>query len=273
MAFIPPSRHPLVLAPVVVHAANDFVRGAPAPFSALTSKFAQAFFPPPRVLDVQCIPAADPFLLVFNHYETARVAAWWAPLLAANVIAAQRVETSREIHFVMAREWWYPGGFGRYVKQPLMQWLLARFARVYDFVTVPPILDAISTRGEGAGGVRRALALTRGDTAALVGIAPEGHSGPNGQLCEPPAGAGIFLLWLAREKIPLLPLGIYEDSATLTLRFGAPFYLQDSRALDRTERDRAATVRVMGALAALLPEALRGMYATPPDDERLEIAV
>jgi len=261
MTFIPPARHRLALAPLFGRAANDFVRGTRAPFSVLAAEFAQAFFPPPRVLGAQHIPPAEPFLLVFNHYETARVAAWWAPLLAAHVIGAQRVESAREIHFVMTREWWYPGGFGRYVKQPLIQWILARLARVYDFVTVPPILDAVSTRGEGVISVRRAVALTRGESPALLAIAPEGRSGVNGTLCEPPRGAGIFLLWLTREQIPLLPLGIYQDGGTLTLHFGAPFILHDARARDRLERDRASVTCVMQTIATLLPDALRGRYA------------
>lgn len=261
MAFIPPTRHPLALLRIFSHVANDFMRGTRAPFSARAAEFAQAFFPPPRVLGTQHIPAAAPFLLVFNHFETARVAAWWAPLLAAHVIAAQRVASSRELHFVMTREWWYPGGWGRYVKQPLVQWIIARLARIYDFVTVPPILDAVSTRGEGAVSVRRAVAMTRGEAPALLAIAPEGRSGRNGALCEPPRGAGIFLLWLTHEQIPLLPLGIYQENATLTLQFGAPFMLHDSRARDRLERDRAAVICVMQAIAVLLPEALHGMYA------------
>lgn len=260
MAFIPPTRHALALFPLFGHVAGDFVRGTRAPFSARAAEFAQAFFPPPRVLGAEHIPPAEPFLLVFNHYETARAAAWWAPLLATHVIAAHRVPSSREIHFVMTREWWYPGGLGRYVKQPLMQWIIARLARVYDFVTVPPILDAVSTRGEGALSVRRAVAMTRGESPALLAIAPEGRSGLNGALCEPPRGAGIFLLWLTHEQIPLLPLGIYQEDATLGLQFGAPFLLPDSRARDRLERDRAAVTAVMRAIAKLLPGALRGKY-------------
>jgi 1-acyl-sn-glycerol-3-phosphate acyltransferase len=213
------------------------------------------------VVDAECIPPAEPFLLVFNHYETRHTAAWWTPILATNVIAARRVQAPREIHFVMAREWWYTDRFGRTLKQPLMQWILARFARVYGFITVPPILDQVNTRGQGALSIRRALALTRGDTPALVGMAPEGRGGPSGALCKPPPGAGIFLLWLSREKIPLLPLGIYETENGLTLHFGEPFLLRASRAPDRTERDSIAATQIMQTIAALVPEAIRGIYS------------
>lgn len=263
MAFVPPTRQPFALAPLIGNFLYDFARGVPTPFSTIAARFAHAFYPPPYILGVDNIPPDSPFLLVFNHYESPRAAAWWSPLLAAPTIAARRTQPPRDVHFVMAREWWYEGGFGRALKQPLTHWAFMRGARIYGLVTMPPIVEALDTRGQGALGVRRALELTRSETPALVGIAPEGRTGPNGQLCEPPAGAGIFLLLLSHGKIPLLPLGIYEhgERQQLTLRFGGLFDLTDSRARDRAERDHAASTRVMQALAALLPETLRGSYS------------
>jgi hypothetical protein len=239
--------------------------------------------PEPQVSGDELVPADKPFVIIFNHYESEHVAAWWGPFLMTGVIAERRVpkppsdmrragvENSAlpnatraepaQVHWLIAREWWYPGGFGRLVKQPLTRLLFARLARVYGFVRVPPVLDGNLTRGEGVVGIRQALALTRGDDSDVVGLAPEGHTGLGGSLKEPPSGAGLFLLHLTHERLPLLPIGWYEDgSGVLTIRVGAPFPLLVPKMDDRRARDRAAATQAMSAIARLLPERLRGAY-------------
>ena len=217
--------------------------------------------PPPRIIDAELIPSEQPFLAIFNHYESARAAAWWGPLLISGAIAARRTREPREVRWIMAREWWYPRGLGRWVKQPFTRVAFARLAQVYGLVLVPPILEGFTTRGEGMSGVRHALALTRGKTPALVGLAPEGRTGPGASLCEPPPGAGLFLLLLTHDTLPCVPVGIYEEGATLILRFGAPFQLTVPRTPDRDLRDRAAATQAMLAIGRLLPERLLGAYA------------
>ena len=77
----------------------------------------------------------------------------------------------------------------------------------------------------------------------------------------PPPGAGLFLLLLTHDKIPILPAGIFEDdNHALTVRFGAPFPLCVPRALPRDERDAAAARQVMVAIGKLLPERMWGAY-------------
>jgi 1-acyl-sn-glycerol-3-phosphate acyltransferase len=177
------------------------------------------------------------------------------------VIEEHRTREPRQVRWVMAREWWYPPGFGRAVKQPLTRWLFARLAQAYDFVLAPPVLSGDLTRGDGVAGVRHALALTRGDEPALVGLAPEGNTGPGGALQEPPSGVGLFLLLLTHEKIPLLPIGWYEDErGVLTINFGAPLQLHVPRLKDRQARDRAAATQAMTAIGRLLPGRLWGVY-------------
>lgn len=110
--------------------------------------------------------------------------------------------------------------------------------------------------------VRHALALTRGRNPQLVGLAPEGRTGDNFALCEPPLGAGLFLFMLTHDTLPLLPSGIYEDDTdgVLTVRFGAPFQLCVPRSAPRDERDAQAARQVMVQIGRLLPERMWGAY-------------
>jgi 1-acyl-sn-glycerol-3-phosphate acyltransferase len=161
----------------------------------------------------------------------------------------------------MTREWWYPGGIGRTLKQPLTRWFFGQLARTYGFVRLPPVVGKDEFRGQGALGIRHALALTRGNAPQLIGIAPEGRTGEKLSLCEPPAGAGLFLLMLTHDVIPCLPVGIYEDAGgALTADFGAPFQLNAPRAGSRDEHDREAARHVMVEIGKLLPERMWGVY-------------
>lgn len=212
--------------------------------------------PAPRVLNIENIPASAPFLLILNHYDRPGLGAWWGGAVIATTIAAR---CAREIRLVMAREWWYPDGFGRRVKQPLTRWAFGKIARAYGILMLPPVLEAY--RGQGGVDVRRVIAATRGDPPALVALAPEGRTGPNLALCQPPAGAGLFLLMLTHDALACLPAGIFEDAAnTLTVNFGAPFKLAAPKNLSKEERDGAAARQAMIEIGKLLPQKMWGVY-------------
>ena len=217
--------------------------------------------PVPRVLAPENIPAAAPFVLTINHYDRPGLGAWWSAAILATTIAARRTHEPREIHLAMAREWWYPRGFRKFVKQPLTRWFFGQIGKAYGTILPPPVLESGEFRGAGTFAIRRALALTRSENPELVGIAPEGHTGVGFALRQPPPGAGKFLLLLTHEKIPILPAGISEnDNHALTVKFGAPFPLCVPRDLPRDERDAVAARQVMLAIGRLLPERMWGEY-------------
>lgn len=263
MPVFPPTRQPLFdLTPLLIPTLAEVARGAPAPLSYFGARFARAMYPPPRIQGTANIPPETPFVLIFNHYESARVPAWWAPLLAGYLINTKRTREPNEVRFVMTEEWWYAGGWDKAIKEPFTRWLFGRAARVYGLVLVPPILDGFATRGDGMSGVRAALELTRGAHPQILGIAPEGRTGPGGALCEPPSGTGLFLLLLTHDSIPCLPLAVCENGGEFTMNFGKPFLFHIPRLRDRNQRDRAAATEAMQELAALLPASLRGPYST-----------
>jgi len=236
--------------------------GIPSSASRDAALLLQGAQPAPRTLNPENIPPDSPFVLALNHYDRPGLAAWWGAAVIICAIAAHRTREPREIHLAMAREWWYPGGLGRAVKQPLTHWFFGQIAKTYGMFRLPPVIGNSEFRGEGTIAVRRALALTRSDPPQLVGLAPEGRTGDRLSLCQPPAGAGLFMLMLTHEAIRILPVGIFEDDAdgVLTLRFGKPFQLCVPRQMPREERDACAARRVMIEIGRLLPERMWGAY-------------
>jgi hypothetical protein len=221
----------------------------------------QGAHPSPRILTPENIPPDSPFALTINHYDRPGLGAWWGIAVLVTTIAARRTREPRQAHFAMAREWWYPRGFGKWIKQPLTRWCFGQIGKAYGAIRLPPVLDSGEFRGEGTFAIRGAVALARGENPELVGIAPEGQTGAGLGLRKPPPGAGLFLLLLTHDHIPILPAGLFEDDAnTLTIRFGAPFDLRVPRALSRDERDTDAARQVMVAIGRLLPERMWGAY-------------
>jgi len=218
--------------------------------------------PPPRVLNAHNIPTDSSFIVVYNHYDRPGLGAWWGIAPIATTIAAQRTREPREVHFMMAREWHYARGFDRWVKQPFTRWLFGRFAKTYGCIGLPPaLLDTDEYRGQGTSAIRRAIELTRRHPPELIGLSPEGNTGENLGLCQPPRGAGLMLWLLARDTIPLLPVGIFEDDdQILTVNFGVPFTLQVSPQLSKLARDVESARQVMIRIGMLLPERMWGVY-------------
>ncbi len=255
-----PRRYPYPILQLIPPALR-ILCGIPSSLSRDVAPLVKGIRPVPRVLGTENIPSDTPFVLVLNHYDHPGLGAWWGPAVAVCAIAVQRTREPRDVRLLMAREWWYPPGIGRMVKQPLTHWFFGQLAKTYGAVLVPPIIGNHEMRGQGTAGVRHALALTRGDHPQSVGVAPEGRTGENQALGLPPPGAGLFLLMLTHETIPCLPLGIYEDeNLALTVKFGVPFLLCIPRQLERAERDRQAARAVMVEIGRLLPERMWGAY-------------
>lgn len=256
-----PRRYPYPI-PSLVLPALRVLLGVPSSPSDAAALLLDRVRPVPRVLHAENIPPDSPFILVLNHYDHPALGAWWGASLILQAVRRQRTKAPRELRLVMTREWWYPGGIGRALKQPLTRWFFGQMARTYGFVRLPPVIGKTEFRGQGAIEVRHALALTRGSAPQLIGIAPEGRTGENLSLCEPPPGAGLFLLMLTHGTLPCLPVGIYEDDASaLTASFGAPFQLNSPCTRSRDERDRGAARQVMVEIGKLLPERMWGVYS------------
>ncbi len=228
--------------------------------------------PAPRVLNAHNIPVDSSFLVVINHYDRPGLGAWWGVAPILTTIAARRTREPREVHFMMAREWHFSGIIHR-IKQPLTRWLFGQFAKTYDCIGLPPALDLDEYRGQGASAIHHALTLTRQNPPELIGVSPEGNTGKNLGLCQPPRGAGLLLMLLTHDTIPILPVGIFEDDEQIiNVNFGKPFHIAVPHRLSKTQRDREAARQVMVQIGKLLPERMWGVYRHEIQTARLEYA-
>ena len=117
-------------------------------------------------------------------------------------------------------------------------------------------------------GLRRARDVLH-QGGALV-VYPEGTRVESGQLERGEPGAGF----IARSSgVPVLPVGLvgtnrcvpkgarWPRRAPVEIRFGAPIWIKNRRPDGRRVENQEATDAIMLAIAALLPEEVRGVYA------------
>jgi hypothetical protein len=206
-----------------------------------------------RVSGQENIPQAGPCLLTFNHYFRPGFNAWWMALSIASVVP-------QEIHFVMTGELTYPGKWYAPLGRSGSRWLLKRFSNIYGFTTMPPMPPRSTDVEARSRSVRAVLAYARSHPQAFLGLAPEGGDQPGGVLNWPPAGAGRSVLILAEQGFPIQPVGCFEEAGTFCLHFGVPFWLDAAPGLCSDEKDRRVSRMVMSAIAAQLPDRLRGDF-------------
>jgi 1-acyl-sn-glycerol-3-phosphate acyltransferase len=210
--------------------------------------------PSMEVMGSEHIPARGPCLVTCNHYGRPGFATWWLALAIAAAVAACRApDAEPEIHWVMTTAWTFPESvWRRRVLTPLTRWAFDRVARVYGFVTMPPMPPDPREVEARALAVLRTVRLARraAREGGMIGLAPEGQDFVEG-LGQPPEGAGEFTALLVRAGLPVLPVGVAEADGSLRVSFGPPFVPEIPA--DRAERDRVVAQQVMAAIAQQLP--------------------
>lgn len=211
--------------------------------------------PPIQILGSEHIPACDPCLVTCNHYSRPGFDAWWISLAVSAAVAARRAaDADAEIHWVMTAAWTFPEGtWQRRVLTPLTRWAFDRVARVYGFVTMPPMPPDPQEVEARAMAVLRTVRLARrlAREGGMIGLAPEGRDFAQG-LGQSPEGAGEFIALLVRAGLPVLPSGVMETEGRLRVSFGELFVPEIPSA--RAERDRVVAQQVMTAIAQQLPD-------------------
>ena len=209
--------------------------------------------PEPDVQGAEHIPLRGPCLVACNHYSRPGFGAWWLALAIAAAVAARRApDADPEIRWVMTAAWTFPDSPWRQrFLTPVTRWAFDRAARVYGFVTMPPMPphpDEVEAR---AAAVLRTVRLARraAREGGMLGLAPEGQDTP-GRLGDPPEGAGDFVALLVQAGLPVLPVGVTEHGGRLRVSFGPLFVPQVPQS--RAERDSAVARQVMSAIARQL---------------------
>ncbi|MBA2314309.1 MAG: (d)CMP kinase [Chloroflexi bacterium] len=192
--------------------------------------------------DVDAIPRAGPVILAANHASNADpvvIGAWLTPRLG------------RRIHWLGKKELF---------DWPVIGWM-ARNGGVHPVDRSRADLEAFR------------LAQRILEEGHLLMVFPEGTRSPDGAL--QPARDGLAMLAL-RTGAPIVPIAVVDSDrrwprgrllprpgGRITLRIGEPFRLADDPATSGRGRAAkgAATDRLMGRIAALLPPRQRGAYA------------
>jgi 1-acyl-sn-glycerol-3-phosphate acyltransferase len=210
--------------------------------------------PPMEVVGGEHVPAEGPCLVACNHYSPPWFPSWWLTMSISAAVASRRVPgAEREIHWVIAGAWTYPDSPWRQrLVTPATWWTFRRVARVYGFVTMPPMPPDPSQVEARATAVRQTLRLARALAPAggILGLSPEGQAVPDAHVMEPPPGVGEFLALLVRAGLPVLPVGVYDKAGPLRLCFG-PAFVPEIPA-DRHDRDRIVARQVMDAIGQQL---------------------
>jgi 1-acyl-sn-glycerol-3-phosphate acyltransferase len=153
--------------------------------------------------------------------------------------------------------------------------LVAEKYRKYAFVRwLVKKLDALWLERFSAdfGALRNTLGRLK--AGGVLVIAPEGTRSPSGALIPGKPGAGYLA---AKSGLPLLPVGVNGTEDVLvkaqlkrfkrlriTVRIGHPFQAPPLHGRNREASLQHITDEIMCRIAALLPEAYRGVYADHP---------
>jgi hypothetical protein len=213
----------------------------------------QGLIPPLRVFGESNIPGSGPCALAMNHYHRPGFGAWWIALAIAAVVP-------QELHWVMTAEWTFPGRWYGFLGRPALRWVLKRATRMYGFTSMPPMPPRPADVVARSRSVRTVLDHIHHHPGSMLAVSPEGADAPGGVLVWPPTGAGRFLLLLAKEGLPIVPVGCWEEKGSLCLRFGEAYRLVDPGG-EAGERDHTAACSVMRAIARQLPLHLRGEFS------------
>jgi len=193
------------------------------------------------VTGLEHVPTSGPLIVAANHSSNADggfLLAWLTPVIGRPILWMGKAE---------ALDW------------PVAGWFLRNIA-------------VFGVRREAADTEAFKLAKSVLDSGRVLGGFPEGTRSPTGALQT--AKEGVTLLAL-RTGAPILPVGIADSDrfwpkgpflwgfgGRVTVRVGEPFTLARGRGPDgRRESLDAVTTRLMGRIAALLPDRQRGVYA------------
>ena len=204
--------------------------------------------PRPRVVGIEHVPREGACIVVMNHYERPGLRVWWCAALVGAALASHR-GGDPPVHWLITDRF---EGFrfaGLPMPDRLMAWLLGKIGGAYGLLLVARPDDEVRSRSSL---LREAREIVR--AGSVLGITPEAASGSGPELAAAWPGSGAALSWLSSGATPLVPVAVRDDEdGALLATFGAPF------TLERMSDEEGARA-VMGAVAALLPQELRGVY-------------
>jgi hypothetical protein len=193
-------------------------------------------------------------IVIVNHYTRPGLGAWWLALALSASFPA-------EIHWIITSAWVYPDRLRSWSVTPLSKWALRLIAQTYRFTSMPPMPPRAHETQARSQAIRGLLRFVNENPHAAIGLAPEGADSGDSALARPPSGVGRLLHLLMQRGLRVIPVGVYEQAARLTVSYGNKLPVPQSVPTERRARDRILTDWTMRAIAERLPEELRGPYA------------
>jgi hypothetical protein len=197
--------------------------------------------PVPLVSGQENLPSSPRFVLVANHYQ--RKGLWILHPAAAvtQAIRAHYGPGDPPVRWIVTANW------PRVQLGPISisspgDWLLPRVA---DALACYPVSFAGTNQAFTAATLRRII-REQPRSARPLGLFPEGVNGRAGELNPALPGVDRLLCLLAKAGLPVQPVGIYEQSDRLALRFGVT--LTPRSLLQAPD----ASILAMSAIAATL---------------------
>jgi hypothetical protein len=230
----------------------SFLTGQKRRFREDAICLSQAILPSPCVLGQIPGPPPGGMLVLVNHYTRRGFQAWWIAVAISSVLPF-------DLHWVVTSGWEYEDYLRSKTITPISRYLLRKIAFTYGFTSMPAMPPRPEDTEKRAIAVRKLLRYARSTDQPLIGLAPEGYDSLSGQLQSPPEGAGRLLGHLTRAGLMWQPVGIYEQEGLLNLRFG-PLTEPDFPERAHPNLDSVISRQAMYAIAACLPERLRGPY-------------
>lgn len=245
-------RYPLVNA-TTLRILASVVAGRPRSLRRDALEMVAHMHPPPRVHGPLPEACEAGIALTPNHYHRPGFGAWWIALAISAALPM-------EICWVMTAAWRYSDPLRGHTLTPVSRALFQRVARSYGFIRMPPMPPHPADLPARAAAVRALLRHVSTVRSPVIGLAIEGADSPDGGLGPPPPGVGRLLGRLIAQGMRIIPVGVYEAEGRLQIRFGS---LSEPPALSggKREIDRKLAEWNLRAIAALLPEPLRGPYA------------
>jgi len=233
---------------------RDLIQGKRRSLMLDSTRLIQSLTPPVQVSGHEHIPPVGLLLVTANHWQRPGLWIGWAGALIGDALSRKRGSDS-PIHWLVVDAWRTGYGTDRPFEVPGTRWIFRRVAHMYGMTTMG------GPRESRLGQARALRAWSRGieGSSVALGLFPEGETGANGPPGPALPGVAHLISHVARRQVPVLPVAVWEEGATLRGRFGPLWYPPPD---DRGEHG-ALDVEVMQRINVLLPEHLRRSPGSP----------
>jgi hypothetical protein len=229
---------------IIIEIAISIIRNKKRSIKHDSLRAISGIFSPVQFIGKENIPVKGPGMVTLNHYSRPGFFILWAAMVISACLP--------EKHFWLMTSAWTNRTKGvDQLRAVITRELFKRLARMYGFITTPPMPPIPGEIAERALSIKKIIGAINEDPKTILCFAPEGQDFGNGVLGEPPAGIGKFFFNIHRQLKKIYSVGVWEENESLILNFGESYIIGNSH----TYRDPDTEISnlVMSRIAELLP--------------------